>query len=114
MRERARWHSTDAGFAGLVGRGGTDCRHAWRRVSAAGWGLRGAVGEGSLVVIANYSDFIAGKSQFRGDSGFDPLWMPDFLFGFQAQLVEWGLRRGRSAILADCGLGKTPMQLVWA
>src|ERR1700739_42178 len=40
--------------------------------------------------------------------------MPDFLFEFQAALVEWAIRKGRAAIFADCGLGKTPMQLVWA
>lgn len=32
---------------------------------------------------------------------------------FQTDIVEWALRRGRSAIFADCGLGKTPMQLDW-
>ena len=46
--------------------------------------------------------------------GFDPVWMPDFLFDFQSALVEWAIRKGRAAIFADCGLGKTPMQLVWA
>ena len=40
--------------------------------------------------------------------------MPDYLFDFQKHLVDWSLRKGRSAIFADCGLGKTPMQLVWA
>ena len=40
--------------------------------------------------------------------------MPGFLFDFQRDLVEWALRKGRAAIFADCGLGKTPMQLVWA
>ena len=40
--------------------------------------------------------------------------MPDFLFDFQQILVEWAIRKGRGAIFADCGLGKTPMQLVWA
>ena len=40
--------------------------------------------------------------------------MPDFLFGFQKAFVEWATRKGRAAIFADCGLGKTPMQLVWA
>jgi len=29
-------------------------------------------------------------------------------------LVQWALRKGRAAIFADCGLGKTPMQLAWA
>jgi hypothetical protein len=47
-------------------------------------------------------------------SGFEPLWMPSFLFDFQQSLVDWALRKGRAAIFADCGLGKTPMQLVWA
>ena len=62
----------------------------------------------------DYADFIAKKSQLSGGSGFEPLWMPDFLFPFQQHLVEWAVRRGRAAILADCGLGKTAMQLVWA
>jgi hypothetical protein len=61
-----------------------------------------------------YADFIAKKSQLGSDGGFAPVWMPGFLFDFQAQLVDWALRRGRAAIFADCGLGKTPMQLVWA
>ncbi|OGT57645.1 MAG: hypothetical protein A3E01_02605 [Gammaproteobacteria bacterium RIFCSPHIGHO2_12_FULL_63_22] len=29
-------------------------------------------------------------------------------------LVEWAIGKGRAAIFAECGLGKTPMQLVWA
>ena len=61
-----------------------------------------------------YRDFIAGKSQLGGMHGFAPLWLPDFLFGFQRSLVDWAVRRGRAAIFADCGLGKTPMFLVWA
>jgi hypothetical protein len=40
--------------------------------------------------------------------------MPDSLFDFQSALVEWALRKGRAAIFADCGLGKTLMQLAWA
>jgi len=36
------------------------------------------------------------------------------LFDFQRDIVKWALRRGRAAIFADCGLGKTPMQLEWA
>lgn len=49
-----------------------------------------------------------------GMSGFEPIRIPSFLFGFQSSLVDWALRKGKSAIFADCGLGKTPMQLVWA
>ena len=62
----------------------------------------------------NYQQFIESKSQLGGMSGFDPVWMPDFLFDFQKHLVEWACRKGKAAIFADCGLGKTPMQLVWA
>lgn len=36
------------------------------------------------------------------------------LFAFQRDLVRWALRKGRAAIFADCGLGKTFMQLEWA
>lgn len=61
-----------------------------------------------------YDDFIASKAQRADGLGFEPIWVPDFLKDFQKSLVEWALLSGRSAILADCGLGKTPMQLVWA
>lgn len=36
------------------------------------------------------------------------------LFDFQRDIVKWSLRRGRSCIFTDCGLGKTPMQLEWS
>lgn len=62
----------------------------------------------------SYVDFLNDKAQLNGDHGFEALWLPEWLFDFQAALVEWSLRKGRSAIFADCGLGKTPMQLVWA
>jgi hypothetical protein len=62
----------------------------------------------------NYQAFLDNKAQLATDAGFAPLWMPDFLFDFQAHLLDWGIRKGRPAIFADCGLGKTPMQLVWA
>lgn len=62
----------------------------------------------------DYTSFLSGKSQFASGTGFKPIEMPDFLFDFQKILVDWSLRRGRSAIFADCGLGKTPIALVWA
>jgi superfamily II DNA or RNA helicase len=36
------------------------------------------------------------------------------LFDFQRDIVSWALRRGRAAVFADCGMGKTIMQLEWA
>ena len=61
-----------------------------------------------------YDQFLERKTQVGCDHGFDPTWMPDSLFQFQVALVEWACRKGRAAIFADCGLGKTPMQLTWA
>jgi hypothetical protein len=62
----------------------------------------------------NYKEFLEKKRQLNNNFGFKPIYIPDYLFDFQKYLVEWSLLRGRSAIFADCGLGKTPMQLVWA
>ena len=64
--------------------------------------------------VTDYEKFIERKSQIAGGSGFAPVYMPDFLFDFQKHLVEWALLKGKAAIFADCGLGKTPMQLVFA
>ncbi len=63
---------------------------------------------------AAYAEFLEQKAQSGEGCGFDPVWIPSFLFDFQSALVEWGCRKGHAAIFADCGLGKTPMQLVWA
>lgn len=60
-----------------------------------------------------YHEFIKKKSQANIGDGFEPLWMPDFLFDFQQHLTDWAIKTGRAAIFADCGMGKTPMQLVW-
>ena len=61
-----------------------------------------------------YADFLENKSQGYSDFGFEPTNLSGFLFDFQRELVEWAVRKGRAALFADCGLGKTPMQLVWA
>jgi hypothetical protein len=64
--------------------------------------------------MSDYAAFLREKSQAGSDSGFAPLWLPDFLFDYQHALTDWSIRKGRAAKLADCGLGKTPMGLVWA
>jgi len=64
--------------------------------------------------LDEYAAFLDRKTQGGADSGFAPVWMPPFLFDFQAAMVEWAVRKGRAAIFADCGLGKTPMGLTWA
>jgi hypothetical protein len=63
---------------------------------------------------ADYSEFLDRKAQLGGNHGFEPVWLPDWLFDFQRSLVDWAVRKGRAALFADCGMGKTPMQLVWA
>jgi hypothetical protein len=64
--------------------------------------------------VTKYERFIEQKQHVGCDHGFDPVFMPDMLFPFQRALVEWATRKGRCAIWADCGLGKTAMQLTWA
>jgi superfamily II DNA or RNA helicase len=64
--------------------------------------------------MKDYQEFIDRKRHCAEMHGFDPLWMPNFLFDFQAALVDWATKKGRAALYCDCGLGKTPMQLVWA
>ena len=61
-----------------------------------------------------YAEFLASKRDHGARSGFAPLFMPDCLFDFQKALTDWAVRLGRAAIFADCGMGKTLMQLVWA
>ncbi len=61
-----------------------------------------------------YFDFINRKTQGNLMSGFKPLWLPDYMFEFQRQLIEWAIRKGRASLFEDCGLGKTIQELVFA
>lgn len=63
---------------------------------------------------ADYHTFLEGKRQLSGHYGFDPVFMPEMAFPFQEKLIEWAVRKGRAALFADCGMGKTLMQLAWA
>jgi hypothetical protein len=64
----------------------------------------------------NYQDFIKTKELEHIDAGFNCLnnELPSRLKDFQRDIVKWSCKRGRSAIFADTGLGKTFMQLSWA
>lgn len=64
--------------------------------------------------LTEYEAFLDAKSQLGESGGFDPIDLPDYLFDFQRLLTDWAIRQGRAGIFADCGLGKTPMELVWA
>jgi len=61
-----------------------------------------------------YAEFLDRKAQIGTESGFEALWIPDWLYDFQKSLLSWSIKKGRCAILADCGLGKTPIELAWA
>jgi superfamily II DNA or RNA helicase len=61
-----------------------------------------------------YAEFVASKLPRTMALGFEPASLNAALFDFQREIVEWSLVQGRAAIFADCGLGKTPMQLEWA
>jgi len=66
------------------------------------------------VDVSTYAEFLDRKRQLANAGGFEPVDLPAHLFDFQTHLVEWAVRQGRGAIFADCGLGKTPMELAWA
>lgn len=63
-----------------------------------------------------YEEFIEKKIRHDTESGFDVTEqsLNSKLFDFQKYIVRKALRAGRYAIFADCGLGKTIMQLEWA
>ncbi len=64
--------------------------------------------------MKTYGTFLTDKRHLASLGGFEPLWMPDYLFDFQASATEWNIRKGRAGTFFNCGMGKSPMQLVWA
>ena len=63
-----------------------------------------------------YNEFISKKEMLDPSTGFefDKSKLNENLFDFQRDIVHWALLRGRACIFADCGMGKTLMQLEWA
>jgi DNA modification methylase len=61
-----------------------------------------------------YEDFVASKRRKEVATGHQPGNLNEHLFDFQHAIVSWAVRRGRAAVFADTGLGKTLMQLSWA
>jgi DNA modification methylase len=61
-----------------------------------------------------YSDFLESKQLTAISVGIEPTEPHALLFDFQKDIVRWALRKGRAAIFADCGMGKTLMQLEWS
>lgn len=62
-----------------------------------------------------YLDFLKAKLSLVSPSGItQPTELPDSLFPHQKALATWALKRGRAAIFADTGLGKSRMEVAWA
>jgi hypothetical protein len=64
----------------------------------------------------NYEEFISTKRIRTASTGLD---VPESdinhrLFDFQRDIVRWAVKKGKSAVFAGTGLGKTLMQLEWA
>jgi hypothetical protein len=66
--------------------------------------------------MLSYAEFLDSKTRRAPNGGIDPrsVDVPDALYPWQAVIVRWALRKGRACIFADCGLGKTFMQVAWA
>jgi len=66
--------------------------------------------------MMDYNDFIKSKIKKIVDSGFDinENQLNTNLFDFQKKIVKQALKKGKYAIFANTGLGKTLMQLSWA
>ena len=59
----------------------------------------------------NYKEFIKNKKHLLGSFGFEPNYIPDMAFDFQREIITKACLKGRMAIFADTGLGKTLIQL---
>lgn len=64
----------------------------------------------------SYTAFLASKQYTAPAAGFEVAIeaLNPALFPFQSRIVRWALRKGRAAIFATTGMGKTAMQLEWA
>lgn len=62
-----------------------------------------------------YEEFAAQKRATAPIAGIaNPPEIGSRAFQFQGDIVRWALRRGKAAIWADCGMGKTLMAMEWA
>jgi len=61
--------------------------------------------------MKDYEKFLESKKHMIGNFGFEPNYIPDMAFDFQKAIIEKAVRKGRMAVFADTGLGKTLIQL---
>jgi len=106
--------------AGVPGRGGRihrgDRRGRGGPCFARGYAGQKATGGLTLTRQADrtYQSFLKTKEHAIQPCGFDVAELPDKLYDWQRSIVRWAVRMGRCAVFADCGLGKTFMQVAWA
>ena len=62
-------------------------------------------------MIKDYLEFIESKKHISISKGIKPTYIPGFAFDFQNYIIENAVNRGRLAVFADTGLGKTLMEL---
>jgi len=62
----------------------------------------------------DYKEFLSTKLHYGYSDGFEATYMPDILFNYQKDIVNWACKKGRAALFEDCGLGKTIQQVTWA
>jgi hypothetical protein len=106
IEEQARCRDWLAENGHNVGVNGIDSRLA--RMGAGDWLAE------EILSLNPYHEFLENRLQDSSREGFKPLWMPSFLFDFQAAVAEWELWKGKSAAFLDCGMGKSVIELVWA
>lgn len=58
-----------------------------------------------------YEKFLESKRHTLGSFGFEPVYIPDIAFDFQREIITRAIKKGRMAIFADTGLGKTLIQI---
>ena len=58
-----------------------------------------------------YKEFLETKRHSIGSFGFEPSYIPDMAFDFQIEIIKRACLKGRMAVFADTGLGKTLIQL---
>ncbi len=69
--------------------------------------------DGAMTVMT-YERFLESKRHSIGNAGFDAVYIPDIAFDFQEAIIRKAVKKGRAAIFADTGLGKTFIQLAVA
>lgn len=73
-----------------------------------------AVWPGIKTMPISYADFLAAKRMQDPSTGMTKIAdLPPILKDHQRDITSWALRRGRAAIFAGTGLGKTLMELTW-